>query len=56
MYLKLFISEQIAENWFGDLLEISEKFISSHFMIWSLGLKQYENFKTILYDFKTVVW
>ena len=28
-----FISEQIAENWFGALLEISDKFISSGFMI-----------------------
>ena len=35
----VFISEQIAENWFGAFLEISDKFISSGFMIMKFRLK-----------------
>ena len=58
-----FISEQIAENRFGALLEISDKFITKFnvfmflcfyffnvYMI--LQKKNLENFKTILYNFK----
>ena len=29
----VFIPEKIAENWFGALLKISDKFISSGYMI-----------------------
>ena len=35
----VFISKQIVENWFGALLEISDKFISSGFMILQFRLK-----------------
>ena len=35
----VFISEQIAENWLGFWLEISDKSISSSFMILQFRLK-----------------
>ena len=45
----MFISEQIAENMFGALLEISDKFITKSnafsYMICSSGLKQFGKFQ-----------
>ena len=51
----VFISEQIADNWFGALLEISDKFISTAFMIlqfsheivWKKSKPYYLNLKTV---------
>ena len=51
----VFISEQIADNWFGALLEISDKFISPAFMIlqfshetvWKKSKPHYLNSKTV---------
>ena len=51
-----FTSEQIAENRFGAMLEISNKFIIKFIvlscMVLQFRLNSLENFKTILYGFK----
>ena len=56
VFEKVFISKQIAENRFGDLVEIRDKFFTNlmFLAIWfcSSGLKKLENFKIILCDFK----
>ena len=49
-----FTSEQIAENRFGGLLEISDKFVTKFnvLAVWFCrwGLNSLENFKIILYE------
>ena len=51
-----FISEQIPDNRFGALSEISDNFITKFnilsYMILQFRLKSLKNFKTIMYDFK----
>ena len=55
----VFISEQIAENWSGALLEISDKSISSAFLIlqfrletvWKISKQYYLNLKTVARQF-----
>ena len=50
MFETVFISEQITENRFGALLEISDKFMTK-FNFFSSIILQFR-LKTIMYDFK----
>ena len=53
----VFISEQIAENRFAFLLQISDKFITklNVFSYMILQFNSLENFRTMLYDFKNTL-